>query len=66
MNGRKKLTVKSKEKIKQLVIGLGVLSIVAGTYLLTKGGTFMETYWSIFLGIILIGSAYTLPNEKHD
>jgi len=56
--------MKSKQKVKQLVIALGMLSIITGTYFAIKGGTFMESYWSISLGIILIGSAYTLSKEE--
>lgn len=55
---------KNNDKLKKVVITIGVLSVLSGIYFILQGGTFMESYWSVFLGAVLIGSAYTIKQKE--
>ena len=47
-----------------IVITIGVLSILASLFSLSRGASITSQLWGIFLGIILIGTAI-IENNKN-
>jgi len=47
-----------KKSTKNLIIGIGVLSILSGIYSIINNGEMFDIFIGIFIGASLIGSVY--------
>ncbi|MEQ9229207.1 MAG: hypothetical protein RIF46_00890 [Cyclobacteriaceae bacterium] len=54
------------KSLKLILIIIGALGLAAGIYSAVTGSAFMEYFWSIFLGITLIGSAFISKSESEE
>lgn len=55
-----------RKKTQYLIIGIGIVSILAGIYSGTQSGDFTESISGIFIGIALIGTVLIERNKKDE
>ena len=53
-----------KRSVYLLLMGIGILSIISGLYLLLTGAEFEQYFSGIFIGIALIGITYINNKQK--
>ena len=47
-----------------IVITLGLISIIFGSYLAISGGSFSNYFYSILMGVVLTGTAWIQLSQK--
>ncbi|WP_157578336.1 hypothetical protein [Polaribacter reichenbachii] len=53
-----------KKILYYFLIIIGALSILVGVFSLIKGGDFKAYFYSIFIGVVLIGTTYYNHQQK--